>query len=325
VRFAVLGAGAIGAYLGATLAQAGTDVTLIARGPHLQAMIEHGVRVQSPRGDFTSHPAATADIDALAEADVIVIGLKAHSLPELAPAIGERLRPGAVVVPAQNGLPWWYFQGQDGPLAGRTLESVDPGGVISCSIATERIVGCVVYCSTEIVEPGVIRHTAMDHLIFGELDGTQTARLEWLLEACRPAGFQATLSPDITLDIWAKFVRLSVLSGMTAVTRSPLGVICQDPELFAMLKDAVRETLAVAHARGIAVPESTVEDVAIAYSRLPPQTKSSMLEDLERGRRIELPWLSGAVVRIGREVGVETPTHRFINTVLKPYVNGSRT
>ena len=121
MKFAVFGAGAIGAYLGAALAQAGSDVTLIARGPHLRAMIEHGVRVQSPRGDFTSHPAATADIDALAEADVIVIGLKAHSLPELAPAIGERLRPGAVVVPAQNGLPWWYFQGQDSPFAGHTL------------------------------------------------------------------------------------------------------------------------------------------------------------------------------------------------------------
>ncbi len=197
VRFAVLGAGAIGAYLGAALAQAGSDVTLIARGPHLQAMIEHGVRVQSPRGDFTSHPAATADLDALAEADVIVIGLKAHSLPELAPAIGQRLRPGAVVVPAQNGLPWWYFQGQDGPLAGRTLESVDPGGVISRSIPTERIVGCVVYCSTEIVEPGVIRHIEGTRFTIGTPDGVATERCGEISQALVAAGLKCPFDEQL--------------------------------------------------------------------------------------------------------------------------------
>src|SRR5207244_7695675 len=120
-----------------------------------------------------------------------------------------------------------------------------------------------------------------------------------------------------------KFVRLSVMSGMTAVTRRPLGVIRADPELWAMLQKAVREAIAVAHAKGIAVPESTVDDVATAYAALPPQTKSSMLEDLERGRRLELPWLSGAVVRIGRELGVPTPIHGFIATVLEPFVNGA--
>jgi 2-dehydropantoate 2-reductase len=173
-----------------------------------------------------------------------------------------------------------------------------------------------------ISEPGVIKHTAMDHLIFGELDRVRSPRLIALLEACRPAGFQSTLSDDITLDIWSKFVRLSVLSGMTSAARSPLGVIRDDPELWQMLKDAVAEGMAVARAKGVTVAQSTVEDVAKAYSALPPQTKSSMLEDLERGRRIELPWLSGAVVRIGREVGVPTPTHAFINAVLKPHVNG---
>jgi len=176
--------------------------------------------------------------------------------------------------------------------------------------------------SAVIAEPGVIRHTAMDHLIFGNPDGSRSARLEALLEACRPAGFQATLSTNITVDIWTKFVRICVFSSMTAVTRSPIGVIRDDPELFAMLKATAREALSVAHAKGIAVPASTVEDVAAAYSVLPPQAKASMLEDLERGRRLELPWLSGAVVRLGREVGVETPTHAFINAVLKPHVNG---
>jgi 2-dehydropantoate 2-reductase len=162
----------------------------------------------------------------------------------------------------------------------------------------------------------------MDHLIFGEPDGPRSPRLEALLEACRPAGFQATLSTDITVDIWTKFVRISVFSGMTAVTRSPIGVIREDPELLAMLKTAAKEAMDVAHAQGIAVPVSTVEDVAEAYRVLPPQAKASMLEDLERGRRLELPWLSGAVVRIGREVGVETPTHGFINAVLRAHVDG---
>jgi 2-dehydropantoate 2-reductase len=163
----------------------------------------------------------------------------------------------------------------------------------------------------------------MDHLIFGELDRTRSPRLLALREACQPAGFQSTLSDDITLDIWNKFVRLSVLSGVTTAARSPLGVIRDEPELWTLLQQAVREAMAVARAKGIAVPESTVDDVAKAYAALPPHTKSSMLEDLERGRRLELPWLSGAVVRIGQAVGVPTPAHAFINAVLKPHVNGT--
>lgn len=195
--------------------------------------------------------------------------------------------------------------------------------MLTRTVGEPHTAGGTCYVSAVIAEPGVIRHTAMDHLIFGELDGSRSARLEWLLEACRPAGFQATLSTDITVDVWTKFVRLSVFSGMTAVTRSPLGVVVRDPQLFAIFKDALREATAVAHAKGIAVAASSVDDAAAAASALPPQTKSSMLEDLERGRRLELPWLSGAIVRIGREVAVDTPTHRFINAVLGPHVNGS--
>ena len=171
-------------------------------------------------------------------------------------------------------------------------------------------------------EPGVIRHTAMDHLIFGELDGTRSPRLERLLEACRPAGFQATLSDHIEVDIWSKFVRLSVFSGMTAVTRSPVGPLRDDPDLFAMLQAAVLEVMAVARKKGIALPARVLDEIVTMMQGLPPQAKSSMLEDLERGKPLELPWLSGAVVRIGAEVGVETPIHRFIATVLKPHVNG---
>jgi 2-dehydropantoate 2-reductase len=163
----------------------------------------------------------------------------------------------------------------------------------------------------------------MEHLIFGELDRAPSPRLQALHAACAPAKFRSTLSDDIMLAIWTKFVRLSVMSGMTAVTRSPLGVIARDPELWAMLQRAVHEAMDVAHANGIPVADTTVEHVAAAYAALPPHTKSSMLEDLERGRRLELPWLSGAVVRIGREVGVPTPTHAFITAVLNPHVHGA--
>lgn len=213
------------------------------------------------------------------------------------------LGPTTAVIPFQNGV-----------------DSVD---IITRAVGQSHTAGGTAYVSAVIAEPGVIRHTAMDHLIFGELDGRRSARLEQLLDACQPAGFQSTFSASINVDIWTKFVRLSVFSGMTAVTRCPIGVIVNDPDLLEMLKAAVREATAVARAKGIAVPDDGADRVEVAYKALPPQAKASMLEDLERGRHLELPWLSGAVVRIGREVDVDTPVHRFIATVLKPYANGS--
>jgi len=223
----------------------------------------------------------------------------AGALATLPPLIG----PDTAVVPLQNG--------------------VDSVATLIDAVGRGHTAGGTCYVSAVISEPGVITHTAMDQLIVGELDGVRSPRLVAFAEACRPANFQSTLSGDITFDIWTKFVRLSVMSGMTAVTRSPLGVIRDDPELWAMLLEAVKEAMAVAHAKGIIVARSTIEDVAKAYAALPPRTKSSMLEDLERGRRLELPWLSGAVVRIGKDVGVATPTHRFITAVLQPHVNGT--
>jgi 2-dehydropantoate 2-reductase len=199
---------------------------------------------------------------------------------------------------------------------------VDAAAQLTRAIGPAHACGGTCYVSALITEPGVIKHVAMDRMIFGELDGRRSPRLEALLAACAPAGFQATLSTDIQLDIWTKFSRLSVLSGLTGITRCPLGMIMDDPALFQMLKDAVRETFLVARANGINLPDSTVDDVATQFRALPPQTKASMLEDLERGKRLELPWLSGAVARLGKEAGVATPIHQFITTVLTPHVNG---
>src|SRR5581483_10946566 len=207
-----------------------------------------------------------------------------------------------IVVPLQNG--------------------VDSIGMLKRVVGASHVGGGVAYVAAVIDEPGLIRHTAMDQLIFGELDGRRTPRLEQLLRACEAAGFHATLSERIELDIWSKFVRLAVFSGMTAVTRSPLGPLRDDPDLWAMFQAAILEAMAVARANGVTLPAAVFDEIATMAQSLPPGAKSSMLEDLERGRRLELPWLSGAVVRLGREHEVDTPIHRFIATVLKPHVDG---
>jgi 2-dehydropantoate 2-reductase len=305
MRIAVVGAGGVGGYFGGRLAAAGADVAFVARGAHLEAMRARGLHIRSPKGDVhVPRVTAAADPAAIGPVDVVMFTVKLYdtetALSLLPPLVG----PQTIVLPFQNG--------------------VDGVDIVARAVGRGNAGGGTCYVSAVIAEPGVIKHTAMDHLIFGELDGTRSPRLEQLLDACRRTNFQSTLSEQIEVDIWTKFTRLSVLSGLTTVTRSPLGVVVQDPELFSMLKAAVAEALAVAQAKGIAVAGNMVEDVAKAYAALPPQTKSSMLEDLERGRRLELPWLSGAVSRIGREVGVQTPIHSFITAVLKPFVDGAR-
>jgi len=304
MRIAIVGSGGVGGYFGGRLAAAGTDVTFLARGAHLEALRTRGLQIQSAKGDVhLPRVRATDDPSAIGAVDVVFFAVKLYDTQSALAALPPLIGSDTVVLPLQNGV-----------------ESVDR---LVGAVGQAHAGGGVAYVSAVIAEPGVIRHTAMDHLIFGEVDGRRSPRLERLLEACGPAGFQATLSSNIAVDIWTKFVRLTVFSGMTAVTRSPIGVIVNDPELFAMLKAACLEALAVARAKGVPVSMDMVEDVARAYQALPPQTKASMLEDLERGRRLELPWLSGAMVRIGREVGVDTPIHSFMTTVLNPHVNGT--
>ncbi len=304
MRIAIVGSGGVGGYFGGRLGATGVDVTFLARGAHLEALRTRGLRIESPKGNLhLPRVNASDDPAGIGPADIVFFAVKLYDTESALALLPPLVGPDTVVIPFQNG--------------------VDSVATLTRAVGQAHTAGGTCYVSAVIAEPGVIRHTAMDHLIFGELDGSRSPRLEWLLEACRPAGFQATLSTDINVAIWTKFIKLSCFSGMTAVTRSPLGVIRDDPELFAMLKVAAKETMTVAQAKGIAVPQSSVADITAAYSVLPPEAKSSMLEDLERGRRLELAWLSGAVVRIGREVGVNTPTHRFINAVLKPHVNGT--
>ena len=304
MRIAVVGAGGVGGYFGGRLAAAGADVHFLARGAHLQAMRQNGLRIISPKGDVhVPRINAADDPAAIGPVDVVLFAVKLYDTEPATKLLPPLIGSGTIVLPFQNG--------------------VDGVDIVRRAVGSSHAGGGTCYVSAAIAEPGVIKHTAMDHLIFGELDGSRSERLELLLAACSTTNFQSTLSTNINVDIWTKFTRLSVLSGMTTVTRSPLGIIMQDPDLRGMLKGAVAETLAVAHAKGIAVRDDMVEDVATAYDALPPQTKASMLVDLENGRRLELPWLSGAVSRIGNEMGVPTPIHSFIAAVLKPFQNGS--
>jgi len=306
VRIAIVGAGGVGGYFGGRLAENGADVAFLARGAHLRALRTNGLRIESPSGNLhLPRVNATDDPAAIGAPDIVLFAVKLYDTTEAAHVLPALVGPDTAVIPLQNG--------------------VDGVDIVSRAVGRANTAGGTVYVSAVISEPGVIRHTAMEHLIFGELDGRRSPRLERLLAACAGAKFKSTLSDNIQVDIWTKFVRLSVFSGMTTVTRCPIGPIVNDAQLLKMLKDAIGEATRVAQARGVPVPEDAPERVEKAYKVLPPGAKSSMLEDLERGRRLELPWLSGAVVRIGEEVGVPTPIHRFIATVLQPHVNGGLT
>jgi 2-dehydropantoate 2-reductase len=304
MHIAVVGAGGVGGYFGGRLAAVGVDVSFLARGAHLRALREHGLRIVSPRGDLhLARVAATDDPAAVGPVDIVFFAVKLYDADAALALLPPLLGPDTVVIPFQNG--------------------VDGVDLVARAVGRPHTGGGTAYVAAVVAEPGLIRHTAMDHLIFGELDGSRSPRLARLLEAGRRAGFEATLSDDVSIDIWSKFVRLTVFSGMTAVTRCPIGTVVADPELLAMAVAAVREASDVARAKGVKVPADIVDTAARAFAALPPQSKSSMLEDLERGRRLELPWLSGAVVRIGREVGVDTPIHRFIAAVLAPHAGGA--
>jgi len=304
IRIAIVGAGGVGGYFGGRLAAAGAEVHFIARGAHLEALRSRGLTIRSFKGDLhLPRVQATDNPAAIGPVDVVFFTVKLYDAAAAARLLMPLVGPGTAVIPLQNG--------------------VDGTGIVAHAVGREHTAGGTVYVAAVIDEPGVIRHSALDHLIFGELDGTRTARLERLLEACEPAGFQATLSDNVKVDIWTKFVRLSVFSGMTAVTRCPIGPIVADPDLFDMAKAAAREAMTVARASGVPLPDAVIDDLDHAYRALPGHMKSSMLEDLERGRPLELPWLSGAVVRLGREVGAETPIHRFIAAVLHPHVHGA--
>jgi 2-dehydropantoate 2-reductase len=315
VRLAVVGAGAIGAYVGAALARGGADVTLVARGAHLRAMQENGVQVLSDRGDFTAHPEATDDVTAVADADAVVLGLKAYSIPELAPSLGAVLRPGAAVIAAQNGIPWWYFQGDPGPLGGTVLHSVDPGGSISSAIGPERVVGCVVYCSAEIVRPGVIRHVEGTRFAIGEPNGQSTDRCREIADAFIAGGLKCPVETRLRDQIWLKLVGNAAFNPVSALTGATMGEIGDSPEAVELVRTIMEECAAVAAALGIELPVSLERrlEAALAVGN----HKTSMLQDREAGKPLEIDCLTGAVVEIAHLVDVPMPATRSIDACVR--------
>jgi 2-dehydropantoate 2-reductase len=315
VRIAIAGAGAIGGYIGARLAKAGADVVLFGRGPHLQAMQDRGLRVVSPDGDFEVKPEVTGDLNAIGHADVVFLGVKAHGLTRLAPQLRPLLGPDTVVVSTQNGIPWWYFQGYGGELDGLRLERVDPGGVIAAAIEPRRVVGSLAYFSTDIAEPGVIHHTEGNRISFGEPDGTRTERTKRIAEALIAAGFRCPVTTRFRHEIWVKLLGNVAFNPISALTGGTLEELARHPEVSKVVRELMTETEAVAARLNIELPISI--DQRMAGAERVGAHKTSMLQDFEAGRPMELEAIVGAVVELGERLGVAMPATRTVYACAK--------
>ena len=305
---AIVGAGAIGGLIGARLARSGQDVIMVARGAHLQAMQERGITVRSRDGELTAHPRCTSDISAISDADVVFITLKAHGIPALAPAIGKALDKRASVVGAINGIPWWYFPD-------RHLESVDPGGVIARSIPYEQVVGCVVYPAASIVQPGVIEHEEGDRLSLGEPDGSKSERVQKIAAMLAAAGFKAPVQTRLRNEIWLKLVGNATLNPISAVTRATLSAMFESDVNRALIRTLMEEVASVARSLDIELPVSIEKRMQGAAAV--GEHKTSMLQDLEAGKPLEIDALLGAVIELADLKEVEVPSLRVLYGLTK--------
>jgi len=315
MRFLIAGAGAIGAYIGARMAQAGFDVTLFARGPHLRAMQEHGVQVKSADGDFVARPTIASSLEDVGLVDVIFLGVKAHGLPQLAPLLTPVLAPDTTVVSTQNGIPWWYFQGFGGDWEGLRLERVDPGGVISSAIEAQRVIGSIVYFSTEISSPGVVQHIEGNRISLGEPDGTRSDRSRRIADALIASGLRCPVTTRIRHEIWVKVLGNASFNPVSALTRATLVQMVRDPEVCSVIRSIMQEVEAVSGKLGMELPVTI--DQRIAGAEKIGEHKTSMLQDLEAARPMELEALVGAVVELGERVGLPMSTTRAVYSCAK--------
>ena len=315
MRFLIAGAGAIGAYIGARMARAGVDVTLFARGPPLRAMQQHGVRVKSAEGDFEARPRITGSLAEVGPVDVVFLAVKAHSLTHLAPQLSPVLAPDTTVVSTQNGVPWWFFQGLGGPAEGIRLERVDPGGVIAAAIEPRRVVGSIVYFSTEIIEPGVVLHTEGNRISLGEPDGTRSPRSRAIADALIASGLRCPVTTHIRNEIWVKILGNVAFNPISALTRATLVQMVRDPEVAALVRNIMEEAAAVAARLGLELPVSIEQRIAGAGKV--GEHKTSMLQDLEAGRPLELEAVVGAVVELGERLGLPMPYTRTMYACAK--------
>lgn len=315
MQFTIVGAGAIGAFIGAMLARSGEQVTLIARGPHLAAMREAGVRIRGSLGEFGVPVTATDDLSAVADADVVLLALKAHSLTDMAPRLAPLLRPETAVVTMQNGLPWWYFWRHGGEWEGTHLETVDPGGVIAANIDPRRVIGCVVYCSTVIAEPGVIEHLEGTRFSIGEPDGSRSDRCRRISEAFIRAGLRSPIRSNIRHDIWVKLMGSVAFNPISALTRATLADIVQCAETRALADAIMSEAEEVARRLGIEL--GITPEQRLAGAEKVGEHKTSMLQDVEAGRPLEVEPIIGVVVELGEKMGLPMPSTRAVYACVK--------
>ncbi len=308
MKIAVVGAGAIGGYLGAKLALAGEDVTFIARNRNLQAINANGFRLINEDGSEL-HASTVRAVQRMADAgpqDVVLLTVKAHQVVDLLPELRDLFGPQTAVVTMINGVPWWYFHKLAGPYEGRQLDSVDPGGRLSATIEPERIIGSVVYPAAELVSPGVVRVIEGNRFTLGEPDGSRSERIDALSQALMKAGFKAPVSKDIRGEIWVKLWGNLSFNPISALTHATLEDICRFAPTRALVAAMMGEAQSVGEALGVQFRISL--DKRIAGAEAVGAHKTSMLQDVENGRALELEALVGAVIELGRITAVPTPT-----------------
>ncbi len=324
MRICIVGSGAIGGYLGARLCLAGEEVTLVARGAHLDAIRRDGLKlIGAEGGEEIARPArATAVLEEVGPQDVVIVALKAHSVPAVAPALRSLYGEHTIVVTAQNGVPWWYFRKLGGAHDHRRIEAVDPGGVVEANIDVDRVIGAIVYPAAELEGPGVVRHVEGDRFSLGELDGSKSTRVRALSEALTRAGLKAPIATRIRWEMWIKLWGNLAFNPISALTRATLEDICRDPLTRALAATMMLEAQAVAHRLDINFGIKLEQRIDGA-ERVGAH-KTSMLQDIEAGRATEVDAIVGAVAELGRIVGVPTPTIDAIYAATKLLDSGSR-
>lgn len=305
MKIAIIGAGGIGGFFGAKLAAVGHEVHFTARGPHRRAMEAHGLKVISPMGDVTlSNPSVHGDPSGIGPCDVVMVGVKMVDLADVALTLKPLIGDDTAVVSFQNG--------------------VEAEEILADALGGAHVLGAVVYMPAEIAEPGVIRHHSdFARLVFGERDGRLTPRVEALAAALAEAGLEGVITERVTVEIWRKFVFLSGTAGATAFHRQPLGPILTDAKKRATFQALISETAAVGRALGVALPDDVVAATMAFADTMPGEMRSSMQTDLERGKPLELEWITGAIVRLSAEHGVETPQSQEVYEALRPYAQGA--
>ena len=305
MRIAVVGAGGVGGGFGAALAEAGADVTFIARGAHLAAMKRQGLKVQGGSGDTHLVPIRATDNPAeIGKVDIVLFCVKLWDVESAGQQIKPLIGPDTAVIPLQNGI--------------------DAAERLIPILGSKAVMGGVAQISASITAPGVIQQVGtFMRMVFGELDGRQSQRGEDFLALCLKAGFDATLSEQILTELWMKFILLASNAGMMALARQPIGKLRDDPDLRPIFLAAYQETIDVGRAKGVALPADARDKIVEITGHLPPAMKASMALDIDRGNRLEVPWLSGKVAELGRQFGIPTPTHSMMYAMLKPYVMGA--